>query len=144
MARGVSARGVSARAVNGGGMSARAGAGSRALRAGSRTWTESVHAVVRLIPKGRVATYGQIAALLGRPRGGREVGWALSGCDDPRVPCHRVVDRNGRLAPHFREQRARLRREKVRLTASRVDLATSAWRPSKRAQFQIDRSHEPR
>jgi methylated-DNA-protein-cysteine methyltransferase-like protein len=110
----------------------------------ARTWTESVYAVVRMIPKGKVATYGQIAALLGRPRGGREVGWALSGCDDPRVPCHRVVDRNGRLTPHFREQRARLRKEQVALTASRVDLQKSAWRPSTRAHFAIDRVHESR
>jgi methylated-DNA-protein-cysteine methyltransferase-like protein len=101
------------------------------------TWSESVYAVVRMIPKGKVATYGQIAVLLGRPRGGREVGWALSGCDDPRVPCHRVVDRNGRLAPHFREQRARLRNEDIALRESQVDLATSRWRPSARALFAI-------
>lgn len=100
--------------------------------------------VVKMIPKGRVATYGQIAALLGRPRGGREVGWALSGCDDPQVPCHRVVDRNGRLAPHFREQGARLRTERVTLEASRVDLEKSAWRPSTRARFAIDRVIESR
>ena len=104
-----------------------------------RTWTESVYAVVRMIPSGKVATYGQIAALLGRPRGGREVGWALSGCDDPRVPCHRVVDRNGRLAPHFREQRARLRNENVTVNDSCVDLQSATWRPSPRAYFAIDR-----
>ena len=92
-----------------------------------------------MIPKGKVATYGQIAALLGRPRGGREVGWALSGCDDPRVPCHRVVDRNGRLAPHFREQRARLRKELVPVAGSRVDLERTTWRPSMRALLEIDR-----
>ena len=109
-----------------------------------RTWTDSVYLVVTMIPKGRVATYGQIAALLGRPRGGREVGWALSGCDDPRVPCHRVVDRNGRLAPQFREQRARLRGERVTLKASRVDLEKSAWQPSTRARFVIDRAIESR
>ncbi|HEX4745144.1 MAG TPA: methylated-DNA--[protein]-cysteine S-methyltransferase [Candidatus Limnocylindria bacterium] len=104
-----------------------------------RTWNGSVYAVVRMIPKGKVATYGQIATLLGRPRGGREVGWALSACDDPRVPCHRVVDRNGRLAPHFREQRARLRSENVTVSGSHVDLQSSTWRPSPRASFAIDR-----
>ena len=108
------------------------------------TWSESVYAVVKMIPKGKVATYGQIAALLGRPRGGREVGWALSGCDDPRVPCHRVVDRNGRLAPHFREQRARLRKERAAFKASGVDLENSAWRPSTRAHFAIGRVTESR
>ena len=96
----------------------------------ARTWSDSVYMVVKMIPKGRVATYGQIAALLGRPRGGREVGWALSGCDDPRVPCHRVVDRNGRLAPHFREQRARLRGERVTVSSRHVDLARHEWKPT--------------
>jgi methylated-DNA-protein-cysteine methyltransferase-like protein len=116
----------------------------RSVKTHAPTWSESVYAVARMIPRGKVATYGQIAALLGRPRGGREVGWALSGCDDPRVPCHRVVDRNGRLAPHFREQRARLREEQVTLKASRVDLEQSAWRPSTRAQFAIGRVHQSR
>jgi methylated-DNA-protein-cysteine methyltransferase-like protein len=103
------------------------------------TWNESVYAVVRMIPKGKVATYGQIAALLGRPRGGREVGWALSGCDDPRVPCHRVVDRNGRLAPHFRAQRARLRREHVRVGRSGVEIAAFGWRPTPAAMIRSGR-----
>ena len=104
-----------------------------------RTWSESVYAVVRMIPSGRVATYGQVAALLGRPRGGREVGWALSGCDDPRVPCHRVVDRDGRLAPRFRAQRKRLRNERVPFTGPRVALERATWRPTPKALFAIDR-----
>lgn len=108
------------------------------------TWSESVYMVVKIIPKGRVATYGQIAALLGRPRGGREVGWALHGCRDASVPCHRVVDRNGRLAPYFIAQRARLRKEQVTLKASRVDLEKWAWRPPKSARFAIDRVIESR
>ena len=111
----------------------------RSVRTHAPAWNASVYAVVKMIPKGKVATYGQIAALLGRTRGGREVGWALSGCDDPRVPCHRVVDRNGRLAPHFREQRARLRKEHVAIGGSRVDLEKSTWQPSTRALFVIDR-----
>ena len=116
-----------------------AGVSERVLTRRAPTWTGSVYAVVKMIPKGKVATYGQIATLLGRPRGGREVGWALSGCDDPRVPCHRVVDRNGRLAPHFREQCARLRKELVPVARTRVDLERTTWRPSTRALFAIDR-----
>ena len=108
----------------------------------ARTWSETVHAVVRMIPKGKIATYGQIAALLGRPRGGREVGWALSGCGDPRVPCHRVVDRNGRLAPHFRDQRARLRRERVPFTEARVVLERATWRPTTKVLFAIGRESD--
>ncbi len=96
----------------------------------ARTWSRSVYAVVKMVPKGKVATYGQIAALLGRPRGAREVGWALSSCNDPRVPCHRVVDRTGRLAPDFRSQRARLRSEQVPFTSTRVALERAAWRPT--------------
>lgn len=97
-----------------------------------RRWNDAVYAVVRRIPKGRVATYGQIAQLLGRPRGGREVGWALHGCDDSSVPCHRVVDRSGRLAPHFGgvgpvAQRHSLEREGVRFRTEHVDLERYLW-----------------
>ena len=79
-----------------------------------------------------MATYGQIAQLLGRPRGGREVGWALSACDDASVPCHRIVDRTGRLAPRFggigpRLQRDRLAREGVTVRDGHVDLARYQW-----------------
>ncbi len=46
--------------------------------------------IVRRIPAGKVATYGQIAHLAGRPRCARAVGRAMAGCQDPSVPCHRV------------------------------------------------------
>ena len=51
--------------------------------------------IVRRIPAGKVATYGQIARLAGMPRCARTVGYAMAGCTDPTVPCHRVVDRFG-------------------------------------------------
>ena len=51
--------------------------------------------IVRQIPSGCVATYGQIARLAGMPRCARTVGYAMAGCHDPSVPCHRVVDRFG-------------------------------------------------
>lgn len=86
-----------------------------------------------------MATYGQIAALLGRPRGGREVGWALSGCDDPKVPCHRVVDRNGRLAPHFATQRSRLRKEGVASSETTVNVDTYRWQPTRAVQVRLGR-----
>ncbi len=104
-----------------------------------RSWSQLVYSTVRLIPRGRVATYGQIAALLGRPRGAREVGWALHGCSDARVPCHRVVDRDGRLAPRFKEQRGRLRAERVPFIGDRVVVAEVAWRPGERALRAIGR-----
>ena len=51
--------------------------------------------IVRQIPPGRIATYGQIARLAGMPRCARTVGYAMASCKDPSVPCHRVVDRFG-------------------------------------------------
>lgn len=79
---------------------------------------EKVFEIVKKIPKGKVLTYGQVALLLGKPRGAREVGWMLHSNDSADVPCHRVVDRNGRLAPNFafdgaREQKRRLIAEGV-------------------------------
>lgn len=61
-----------------------------------------VYEVVRRIPKGKVATYGQVAALAGNPRNARFVGYALHSNPEPGViPCHRVVFRDGSLAPGF-------------------------------------------
>lgn len=63
---------------------------------------KAVYEVVKMIPRGRVATYGQIARLCGNPRASRAVGYALHVNPYPgEVPCHRVVDRTGRLAPAF-------------------------------------------
>ncbi len=63
---------------------------------------EEVYAYIRQIPKGKVATYGQIACAMGRPRAARQVGYALHVNPQPFViPCHRVVNRFGGLAPAF-------------------------------------------
>ena len=57
---------------------------------------ERIYAVVRSIPRGTVATYGQVARLAGNPRWARVVGYALHVNPDPEgIPCYRVVDRNG-------------------------------------------------
>ena len=53
--------------------------------------------VVRRIPAGHVATYGQVARLAGMPRCARLVGYAMASCQDPSVPCHRVVGTDGSL-----------------------------------------------
>ena len=79
-----------------------------------------VYEVVRKIPYGKVATYGQIADYL-KTKDARKVGWALHANSDPNVPCHRVVDREGRLAPNFAfdgeaEQKRRLTAEGVGFT----------------------------
>ena len=63
---------------------------------------DRVYEAVCRIPKGKVATYGQIAMLAGSPRASRVVGYALHVNPKPGViPCHRVVNREGRLAPSF-------------------------------------------
>lgn len=62
---------------------------------------EQVYEVVRTIPKGKVMTYGQIAELVGT-RDVRKVGWALhANPDGSKTPCHRVVNKDGRLAPSY-------------------------------------------
>ena len=66
------------------------------------------------IPEGRVATYGQIAALIGRDRNARLVGRVLSRAQFyGDYPCHRVVNHAGRTAPGWREQRFLLEQEGV-------------------------------
>lgn len=63
---------------------------------------EKIYAVVMKIPKGRVATYGQVAILAGNPRWARVVGYALHNNPAPGIiPCHRVVNREGRVAEGF-------------------------------------------
>ena len=79
------------------------------------------------IPRGRVASYGLIGLVAGRPLAARSVGTALSACHDPAVPCHRVVHTDGSLAPTFKSQRLRLEREGVRFEGARVDMRNALW-----------------
>lgn len=94
---------------------------------------EDVYKVVRSVPKGRVTTYGEIAAKLGKPQWARQVGWVLHANKDSNTPCHRVVDRSGRLAPNFafdgwQEQKRRLLSENVKFTDEKhVDLEKCLW-----------------
>ena len=70
--------------------------------------------VVAEIPEGKVASYGQIARLIGREKNARLVGRVLSMADYyGDYPCHRVVNHAGRLAPHFYEQKKLLQVEGV-------------------------------
>ncbi|HBU12308.1 MAG TPA: cysteine methyltransferase [Clostridiales bacterium] len=67
-----------------------------------QSFFETVYEIVRRIPKGQVAAYGQIACAAGNPRAPRAVGYALHVNPYPGdVPCHRVVNKAGRLAPEF-------------------------------------------
>jgi methylated-DNA-protein-cysteine methyltransferase-like protein len=88
-----------------------------------------VYAAVRAIPRGRVLTYGELARLLGTPRGARAVGWALRALPkrlEKTVPWHRVVGHGGRISPRAglgpALQKRRLQAEGVRFRAGRVDV----------------------
>src|SRR5690348_9253655 len=90
-------------------------------------WRRRVYAVVRRIPPGRVATYGLVGMVAGRPLAARAVGNALRLCDERDVPFHRVVHADG--LPAFTVHRTRLRREGVRFVGPRVDMAKHLWTP---------------
>jgi O-6-methylguanine DNA methyltransferase len=82
-----------------------------------------VLAAVRRIPVGRVATYGDVAALAGSPRAARAVGTAMRDCRDPRVPCHRVIAAGGGLGGYggnLQLKRELLRAEGLEVGVTRV------------------------
>lgn len=85
--------------------------------------------VVEEIPPGKVASYGQIARLIGRDNNARLVGKVLSQADSyGDYSCHRVVNHAGRLAPHFREQRELLLAEGVTFKdEAYVDMKLCQW-----------------
>lgn len=94
---------------------------------------EKIYEVVMNIPKGKVATYGQVALLAGNPRWSRVVGYALHANPDPsRIPCHRVVDRFGSVSKAFafggeNMQIKLLEQEGIELKDGRVDLTIYQW-----------------
>ncbi len=85
--------------------------------------------VVSEIPAGKVASYGQIASLIGRERNARLVGRVLSHAGlYGDYPCHRVVNHAGATAPHWAEQRRLLEEEGVRFCPNgRVDMKAHRW-----------------
>ena len=97
------------------------------------TFDQSVYEYVKSVPRGKVVTYGMIARAIGRPRASRLVGNALHRNPTPVVvPCHRVVNREGRLAPAFAfggsdMQTRLLRAEGVEVESGYVDLNKYLW-----------------
>ena len=97
------------------------------------TFDQSVYEYVKTVPRGKVVTYGMIARAIGRPRASRLVGNALHRNPTPVVvPCHRVVNREGRLAPAFAfggsdMQTRLLRAEGVEVESGYVDLNKYLW-----------------
>ena len=94
---------------------------------------ELIYDVVRKIPRGKVATYGQIAMLAGNPRWSRVVGYALHVNPDPaHIPCYRVVNRLGEPSAAFafggiNEQILLLQEDGVEFIDGRVDLSKYLW-----------------
>lgn len=94
---------------------------------------ELIYDVVKQIPKGKVATYGQVAALAGNKRWSRVVGYALHVNPDPStIPCHRVVNRLGEVSKAFafggeNRQIALLEGEGVKVDGNKVDLEKYRW-----------------
>lgn len=87
------------------------------MRIETEKFYDQVYAIVRKIPPGKVTTYGEIAKALGT-KDARRVGWALHANPSYETPCHRVVNKEGRLAPNYafygaHEQKRRLVAEGV-------------------------------
>jgi methylated-DNA-protein-cysteine methyltransferase-like protein len=100
---------------------------------------ERIYSVVRRIPRGRVATYGQVARLAGLPGHARQVGYALAALSEANdVPWHRVLNAEGRVSPRKEPgwdnvQRQLLAREGVDFDAAgRTSLTRYQWRASRR------------
>jgi methylated-DNA-protein-cysteine methyltransferase related protein len=104
---------------------------------------EDVYAVVRQIPRGRVTSYGAIANYLGAKLSARMVGWAMNAAHGakPKVPAHRVVNRNGMLSgkAHFATpdlMEELLRKEKIKVVKDTiVDFEKLFWDPLKELGF---------
>lgn len=88
-----------------------------------------VLSIVEEIPKGKVATYGQIANLAGRPKNARLVGKILSISEYfGKYPCHRVVNCNGRIAPGYEKQKELLEKEGIFFkNETHVDIKKHKW-----------------
>lgn len=100
-----------------------------------KTRLERIYETICDIPRGCVASYGQIAEIAGIPRGARQVGWALKHAPGGRdIPWHRVITASGRIAfetgsTHFERQKRRLMQENVVVVAGRVDMRRYRWEP---------------
>jgi O-6-methylguanine DNA methyltransferase len=99
---------------------------------GRTPFTLRVLSVVRRIPPGRVATYGEVAAMAGRPRAARAVGTIMRDCSKPDVPCHRVIAAGGKLGGYGGREmlkRALLVAEGIAVAGGRVrELSRVRWR----------------
>lgn len=109
----------------------------KTTRATASDFRTRVASIVASIPKGKVATYGQVAALAGAPGAARAVGSCMrTNKDTEAVPCHRVVGTTGTLTGYaygsgISTKKERLQKEGVRFKGDRVDLNVSGWQPKR-------------
>lgn len=100
----------------------------------SGSFRQTVYEITRPIPKGTVATYGQIARLAGRPRAARAVGvFMKTNPDAPHTPCHRVVAHDGSLTGYsasggIQKKKQMLLEEGVVFKNNKVNLSQSQWK----------------
>jgi methylated-DNA-protein-cysteine methyltransferase-like protein len=93
---------------------------------------DAIRKIVMTIPEGKVCTYGQVAGSVGI-NNPRIVGWALRGNQNPLIPCHRVVQKNGTLAKNFslggwQEQKRRLEKDGVTfISENQVDMTKHSY-----------------
>ena len=100
-----------------------------------KSFTTLAKSVIKRIPRGRVVTYGQVAALAGSPRGARQVAWILhSSAEKYDLPWHRVINSNGRISlPRgygYELQKSLLERERIVFDCDdNIDLKRYGWQP---------------
>jgi methylated-DNA-[protein]-cysteine S-methyltransferase len=106
-------------------------------------FSRQVLSAVRRIPAGRVATYGDIASLIGKPRAARAVGNIMRSCREPGVPCHRVIGAGGSLGGYggnLQMKRELLRAEGVEVGMRRLPgFEQVRWRPTPRNRKRSSR-----
>ena len=99
------------------------------------SYAEKVKKVIRAVPRARVATYGQVAALAGNPFAARQVVWVLHSCSETdRLPWHRIVNAGGRISlkPNagYEQQKKMLEDEGLRFDrCGRIDFKRYLWEP---------------
>jgi len=93
---------------------------------------DNIKSIVKQIPKGKVATYGQIAELAGT-KDARKVGWALCKNENPQIPCHRVLKKGGFLVENYafgdwHDEKNKLLSEGINFVAEKqVDIEKHQW-----------------